>query len=104
MKKAGFRLLSRADLSVESRIGIQSTHGDKTMKIEVSIIASCAPYVKQNPQKRFVRESLPPQAITPALTHIAKQQRRRQSVRVPAMRGSEWGQLLRALELKRAFA
>ncbi len=78
------------------------------MKIEVSIIAPCAPYVKQNPQKRFMRESLPPQAIKPALKsfgrHIAKQQRRRQSVRVPAMCGSEWGQLLRALELKRAFA
>lgn len=78
------------------------------MKIEVSIIAPCVPYVKQNPQKRLVREALPPQAITPALKafgrHIAKQQRRRQSVRVPAMRGSEWGQLLRALELKRALA
>lgn len=78
------------------------------MRIEASIIASYAPYVKQNPQKRLIRESLPPQAITPALKafgrHIAKQQRRRQSVRVPAMRGSEWGQLLRALELKRAFA
>lgn len=78
------------------------------MKIEVSIIPPCAPYVKQNPQKRFMRESLPPQAIKPTFKsfgrHIAKQQRRRQSVRVPAMRGSEWGQLLRALELKRAFA
>lgn len=78
------------------------------MKIEVSIIAPCAPYVKQKAQKRFVRESLPSQAITPALKsfgrHIAKQQRRRQSVRVPAMCGSEWGRLLRALELKRAFA
>lgn len=78
------------------------------MKIEVSIIAPCVPYVKQNLQKRHMRESLPPQAITPALKsfgrHIAKQQRRRQSVRVPAMRGSEWGQLLRTLELKRAFA
>lgn len=78
------------------------------MKIEVSIIAPCTPYVKQNPQKRLVRESLPPQAIAPALKsfgrHIAKQQRRHQSVRVPAMRGSEWGLLLRSLELKRAFA
>ena len=46
------------------------------MKIEVSIIASCAPYVKQKPQKRIVRKSLSPQAITPALKsfgrHIAK--------------------------------
>lgn len=78
------------------------------MKTEVSIITFSAPYVKQKPQKRFVRESLSPQVITPALKsferHIAKQQRRRQSVRVPVMCGSEWGQLLRALELKRAFA
>ncbi|MCM7811565.1 hypothetical protein M8S85_24370, partial [Enterobacter hormaechei] len=25
------------------------------------------------------------------------------AVRIPAMRGSEWGQVLRTLELKRAF-
>ncbi|EGC5602224.1 hypothetical protein IT804_003485 [Salmonella enterica] len=78
------------------------------MKTEVSIIAPCAAHVKQKRQKRVYREEISPQAIAPAMKsfgrHIAKQQRRRQSVRVPAMRGSEWGQLLRALELKRAYA
>ncbi|EPJ1886187.1 MULTISPECIES: hypothetical protein [Enterobacteriaceae] len=35
--------------------------------------------------------------------HIAKCRRKGRSVRIPAMRGSEWGQVLRTLELKRAF-
>lgn len=35
--------------------------------------------------------------------HIAKCRRKGRSVRIPAMRGSEWGQMLRTLELKRAF-
>jgi len=78
------------------------------MKSEVTIIAPCAAHVKQKQQKRVYHGDISPQAIAPALKsfgrHIVKQQRRRQSVRIPAMRGSDWGQLLRALELKRAFA
>ena len=35
--------------------------------------------------------------------HIAKCRRKGRAVRIPAMRGSEWGQVLRTLELKRAF-
>ncbi|WP_176227941.1 hypothetical protein [Cedecea sp. NFIX57] len=35
--------------------------------------------------------------------HIAKCRRKGRAVRIPAMRGSEWGQVLRTLELMRAF-
>jgi hypothetical protein len=55
-----------------------------------------------------VREPLKSQDITVPFKalgrHIAKCQRKRQSVRVPAMRASELGQVLRTLELKRAYA
>lgn len=57
---------------------------------------------------RILREPLKSQDIAVPLKslgrHIAKCQRKRQSVRVPAMLGSELGQVLRALELKRAYA
>ncbi|HBU5820742.1 hypothetical protein HCO69_19200 [Pantoea sp. LS15] len=35
--------------------------------------------------------------------HIAHCRKKGRAVRIPAMRGSEWGQVLRALEMKRAF-
>lgn len=35
--------------------------------------------------------------------HIAHCRKKGRAVRIPAMRGSEWGQVLRTLELKRAF-
>ena len=35
--------------------------------------------------------------------HIAHCRKKGRSVRIPAMRVSEWGQVLRTLELKRAF-
>jgi hypothetical protein len=34
--------------------------------------------------------------------HIARCRRKGRSVRIPAMRGSEWGHVLRTLKLKRA--
>lgn len=61
-----------------------------------------------NKHLRILREPLKSQDITVPLKalgrHIVKCQRKRQSVRVPAMRGSELGQVLRTLELKRAYA
>ena len=35
--------------------------------------------------------------------HIAHCRKKGRAVRIPAMRGSEWGQVLRMLELTRAF-
>jgi hypothetical protein len=87
------------------------------MTIEGSIITSTALYVKQlaannelpKKQTRILRDSLAAAAVQPELRalgrHIAKCQRKRQPVRIPAaMRGSELGQVLRTLELKRAYA
>jgi hypothetical protein len=78
------------------------------MKIEATIIAPGADYVKTNSQQRIHRAPLAAQAIAPALKalarHIAKRQRKHQPVRIPAMTGRQWGEVLRTLELKRAYA
>jgi len=81
------------------------------MNIDPQIIASPVPFVKSETAKkhpRMVREPLKIEDITIPFKalgrHIAKCQRKRQSVRVPAMRGSDLGQVLRTLELKRALA
>ncbi|WP_447867740.1 hypothetical protein [Rahnella bonaserana] len=81
------------------------------MNIDAQIIASPALFVKSETAKkhlRIVREPFNSQDITVPLKalgrHIEKCQRKRQSVRVPAMRVSELGQVLRTLELKRAYA
>lgn len=81
------------------------------MNTEAQIITSSEPFVKSETAKkhlRIVREPLNSQDITVPLKalgrHIMKCQRKRQSVRVPAMRVSELGQVLRTLELKRAYA
>ena len=81
------------------------------MVIEVQMSRSVARFVKSEKAKnhpRIVRELLKSPDITAAfialVRHIAKCQRKRQSVRVPAMRASDLGQVLRTLELKRAYA
>lgn len=86
------------------------------MNIEVSIIAPSALYVKQlaalneppKKQVRILRGEIAAGDVDPKMRalgrHIARCGRKGQSVRVPAMCGSEWGHVLRALELKRAFA
>lgn len=81
------------------------------MNTEAQIIASPVPFVKSETAKkhpRMVREPLKIEDITMPFKalgrHIARCQRKRQSVRVPAMRGSDLGQVLRTLELKRALA
>ncbi|WP_447876406.1 hypothetical protein [Serratia fonticola] len=85
------------------------------MNIEVSIIAPSGLYVKQleiqneQPKKqvRILRDDIAASDLTPEMRawgrHIARCRHKGRSVRVPAMCGSEWGQLLRALELKRAL-
>jgi hypothetical protein len=98
-------------ISAKSLTGYQYSIGVNAMNIDAQIIASPAPFVKSETAKkhpRIVREPLKSQDIAVPFKalgrHIAKCQRKRQSVRVPAMRASDLGQVLRALELKRAYA
>lgn len=81
------------------------------MKIATSIITPNAHFVKQvqrKKQQRIQRKDLRCDELAPPLKalgrHIAKCQRKKVPVRIPAMRGSEWGHVLRTLELKRALA
>ena len=80
-----------------------------------SIITSTALYVQiceaenQPPKKqvRIKRGDIAPEALSTEMRslgrHIAKCCKKGRAVRIPAMRGSEWGQVLRTLELRRAF-
>lgn len=86
------------------------------MTIEVSIMTSTVAYVKQmaeqdeavKRQRRIARGDIAAADVDPDLRsfgrHIAGCVRKGKSVRVPSMRGSEWGHVLRALELTRALA
>ncbi|MCX8959338.1 hypothetical protein EHW64_17890 [Erwinia psidii] len=78
---------------------------------EASIITPPENYVKhENTRRQFRarRASISAQDIAPEILarsrHVAHCARKRQTVRVPAMSVSEWGQFLRGLELKRALA
>lgn len=78
---------------------------------EVTIIASPADYVKSGNairHPRVCRDDVAVQDIAPEIRarsrYVAHRAQKRLSVRVPAMRGSEWGQFLRGLELHRALA
>ncbi|HHH1368285.1 TPA: hypothetical protein ACPZHQ_002218 [Yersinia enterocolitica] len=78
--------------------------------MDISIITSTAGFVKLAPkkQRRVNRPAIAINDITEACKargrHIAKCQLKKKSVRIPAMRISELGQVLRTLELKRAYA
>ena len=73
---------------------------------EVSIVTPTALYVQMleaenapvKKQVRIKRSDIDREDISAEMR--AKKGR---AVRIPAMRGSEWGQVLRTLELKRAF-
>ncbi|WP_099319867.1 hypothetical protein [Erwinia amylovora] len=78
---------------------------------EVTIIAPTAVYVKSEvsaPHVRVMHESIAVKDIELTIRsrgrHVARCAKKRRSVRVPAMRGREWGQFLRTLELTRALA
>lgn len=78
---------------------------------EATMIAPTAGYVKTDvsaPHVRVMHDCIAAQDIAPEIRargrHVARCAQKRQSVRVPAMRGSEWGQFLRTLELTRALA
>lgn len=78
---------------------------------EASIITSPEDSVKSlnaSRHSRISRADVAVRDITPEVRarsrHVAHRVQKRQSVRVPAMQVSEWGQFLRGLELKRALA
>ncbi|RLM11847.1 hypothetical protein BIY27_12195 [Gibbsiella quercinecans] len=81
--------------------------------MKISMIKPTAAYVKQQAdmarrQQRIVRGDIAPADVDPDLRalgrHIAVCARKGKPVHVPPMRGSEWGHVLRALELTRAIA
>ena len=78
---------------------------------EASIITSLADSVKGQDayhHQRVSRADIAVRDIAPEIRarcrHVAHRMQKRQSVRIPAMQVSEWGQFLRGLELKRALA
>jgi len=78
------------------------------------IVACQAYFIKQreaqpaHTHRRMHRDTVDGEAIAPRVKalgrHIARCQRKHKPVRIPALNGAEWGQLLRSLELKRAYA
>ena len=72
----------------------------------VSIVSPSAAAVAP-PSSRFRREDIPAPEIDPVLKafgrHIARSFHRGRGVHIPAMKNTAFGQVLRTLELKRAF-
>ena len=73
----------------------------------VSILTPSASSVNPRRHVRVLHPDIPVPALNPVLRafgrHIAKCHRKQRRVHIPAMKGGELGQLLRSLELKRAF-
>lgn len=73
----------------------------------LTIISPSAGAVKPRRHKRITRDDIPATEIDPALRafgrHIARRIRRGRGVHIPAMKNAAFGQVLRTLELKRAF-
>ncbi|EEO7837090.1 hypothetical protein G6C41_003917 [Salmonella enterica] len=71
------------------------------------ILASSDASVKRCRHTRIRRADIPAKAIDPTLRafgrHIARSHKKRRGVHIPAMKNGDFGQVLRALELKRAF-
>ncbi|MCD9134038.1 DUF4496 domain-containing protein [Escherichia coli] len=72
-----------------------------------SILAPSAEAVKPRRHPRINRADIPAPEIDPTLKafgrHIAKSIRKGRGVHIPAMKNAAFGQVLRTLELKRAF-
>lgn len=81
---------------------------------EVSIVTPSALYVQQmealnapvKRHERVIRADIASGELDPDMRafgrYIARSQKKGRSVRIPAMSGSDWGHVLRTLELKRA--
>jgi hypothetical protein len=116
MKKADFRLPSPAGFTAptnKSGLNQKETHMNHFSR--ASIVTPTAVYVQtckaenQPPKKqvRIKRGEITPEALSTEMRalgrHIARCSKKGRPVRIPALRGSELGQVLRTLELKRAF-
>ncbi|MGG5964734.1 hypothetical protein ACQSED_24475 [Salmonella enterica] len=75
--------------------------------MSVTIVSPSAVAVKPRRHTRIRRADIPAKAIDPALRafgrHIARSHKKRRGVHIPVMKNDALGQVLRALELKRAF-
>ncbi|EBB5578128.1 hypothetical protein FHC34_22325 [Salmonella enterica] len=73
----------------------------------VTIVSPSAEAVKPRRHTRIRRADIPAKAIDPALKafgrYIARSVRKGRGVHIPAMTNDVLGQVLRTLELKRAF-
>ena len=73
----------------------------------VNILTPSAEAVKPRRQTRITRADISAPEIAPTLKafgrHIAKSIRKGRGVHIPAMKNAAFGQVLRTLELKRAF-
>ncbi|EGI6330480.1 CCDC81 family HU domain 1-containing protein [Salmonella enterica] len=73
----------------------------------VTIVSPSDVAVKPRRHTRIRRADIPAKAIDPALKafgrHIARRIRKGRGVHIPAMTNAAYGQVLRTLELKRAF-
>ncbi|EAA9129514.1 hypothetical protein AB5D91_004635 [Salmonella enterica] len=73
----------------------------------LSILSPSAAAVKPRRHTRIRRADIPAKAIDPALKafgrHIARRIHKGRGVHIPAMKNAAFGQVLRTLELKRAF-
>lgn len=73
----------------------------------VSILAPSTEAVKPRRHSRIPRDDIPAPLIDPSLKafgrHIARSVRKGRGVHIPAMKNADFGQVLRTLELKRAF-
>ena len=77
----------------------------------INIITPVAGYVKSGEEKMHERQRhIDPEIkeISPEIRarsrHVLRCVRKRKSVRIPAMRSTEWGKFLRSLEIHRAIA
>ena len=103
MKKADFRLPYPAGFTRLQRLIRPSPKGTNQCN-SVKFRLLHAPVKKQVRIKRSDIDRDDISAEMRALgRHIAHCRKKGRAVRIPAMRGSEWGQVLRTLELKRAF-
>lgn len=68
-------------------------------------VQSPEPVIRKHPRQS--REDIPSAEVDPTLRafgrHIAHCLKKKRRIRIPAMCGSDWGHVLRTLELKRAF-
>ena len=73
----------------------------------LTILSPSTEAVKPRRQTRIIRADLAVSEINPALKafgrHIARRLRKGRGVHIPAMTNTAYGQVLRTLELKRAF-